>query len=917
MAAWAGPRASNHFRFRRWRSGGWRGGPLGGRNVSGGNAPRRAVAVASSGSEPARIRSRDCYCPGTGPPAATPPSDRRANGGGTCWLLRETASGKMAASSQRNPSSRLQRRDLPRRPPQDGYGVYVYPNSFFRYEGEWKGGKTHGRGKLLFKDGSFYEGEFVHGEITGKGRRLWAASGNTYSGQFVLGEPQGHGVLQYKAGGRYEGAFHHGMREGHGCLVDQDGQVYQGWFHNDKRHGHGQMTFQNGDKYDGDWVRDQRQGHGVLRCADGSTYEVTAGRSSCHPIGWHEVLVSVKNGVAVSTCPKLTVTGSPVQQAQKEESPYRTAGREVHTGVKGRVRGSCATAQATKMVVLGPEVMDVAHGSSFTLSIELQQDDGKVAESEDGRVLTISAGVRHVQLAAHSEVSFFTVDQDSQEAPIQTPFGFECITYPLLGPTSGSPEPRAAPESADTDSPLPKRDQEAALASDTLRGQGDTSSDLPAGGRALSRPENCRRVERGRAQFVDVHLGPLPRGYHPVPFLDGQHEVGAGTSTRLGQRCNRGVGGGTGGGPREPSESPSAPCEGKPQTQRRPGPQEEDAHRAGPIRGQQVGEAALPTPGVWGLVWATGAEGGPLLCGARADVLQVAVSELDVELASPPPEQLGLSRITSSQQKRALAQLLAAGGAERGLPARGRHRGPGCGPGAPHSPHARPQERVFTFEVLSAGSTAMLDGLPAPPNPTTPSARLPPAGTHIQAYDGQLSASKCRTPSSGEGKVGTPAEFRGAAVSPGETWAGTTTGQPLLSPEPKVVGEAAGRAAPGPRPPGTRTAATAREDKCPHRTALTPDPIFVVRGVRPPWDFQTEFRGGFDLENSPLILEACFVLSTAACSPSARARSPVLCGDSGRPTLPVIVHRQLSKDARLTPVAAEPLLAHSEKNRLN
>lgn len=34
-----------------------------------------------------------------------------------------------------------------------------------------------GRGKLLFKDGSYYEGEFVHGEITGEGRRLWAASG--------------------------------------------------------------------------------------------------------------------------------------------------------------------------------------------------------------------------------------------------------------------------------------------------------------------------------------------------------------------------------------------------------------------------------------------------------------------------------------------------------------------------------------------------------------------------------------------------------------------------------------------------------------------------------------------------------------------------------------------------------------------
>ena len=29
-----------------------------------------------------------------------------------------------------------------------GYGVYVYPNSFFRYEGEWRGGKKHGKDRL-------------------------------------------------------------------------------------------------------------------------------------------------------------------------------------------------------------------------------------------------------------------------------------------------------------------------------------------------------------------------------------------------------------------------------------------------------------------------------------------------------------------------------------------------------------------------------------------------------------------------------------------------------------------------------------------------------------------------------------------------------------------------------------------------
>lgn len=213
MAAGAGPRASNHFRFRCRAPGRWRGGPLRRRVVSGGNTPCRAGADDFFGSRPGVLRSRDCYRPGT-EPNTTPPSDQRANGGGLCWLLRETSRSKMAAASQRRPTSRLQPRDPQGRPPQDGYGVYIYPNSFFRYEGEWRGGKTHGHGKLLFKDGSYYEGEFVDGEIMGEGCRHWASSGNTYSGQFVLGEPQGHGVVKYKAGGRYEGELSHGMREG-------------------------------------------------------------------------------------------------------------------------------------------------------------------------------------------------------------------------------------------------------------------------------------------------------------------------------------------------------------------------------------------------------------------------------------------------------------------------------------------------------------------------------------------------------------------------------------------------------------------------------------------------------------------------------------------------------------------------------
>ncbi|KAF3820408.1 hypothetical protein GH733_015917 [Mirounga leonina] len=317
-----------------------------------------------------------------------------------------------------------------------GYGVYVYPNAFFRYEGEWKGGKKHGQGKLLFKDGSYYKGEFVDGEITGKGCQLWASSGNTYSGQFVLGEPQGHGIMKYKAGGRYEGEFSHGLREGHGHLVDQDGQAYWGSFHENKRHGRGHMVFRNGDKYEGDWVRDQRQGHGVLCRADSSTYEGQ----------WHS---DVFSGLGNMT---------------------HCSGAVYH----GMWINGHPVAQAKRIVILGPEVMDVAQGSSFTLNVQLQQDNGEVARSEDGRVLKISAGVRYVQLPAYSEVSFFKVDKDNREPPIQTPFGFDCIAYPLWSPKSGGLEPRAALESAG-DPPLLTGD----LPSDTSRGQRDMPSGLP------------------------------------------------------------------------------------------------------------------------------------------------------------------------------------------------------------------------------------------------------------------------------------------------------------------------------------------------------------------------------------------------------------------------------------------------------
>ena len=54
-------------------------------------------------------------------------------------------------------------------------------------EGEWKDGKTHGKGHIKY------------------------VSGNTYTGDWVNGNREGHGVLVYKSGGRYEILHSHDM----------------------------------------------------------------------------------------------------------------------------------------------------------------------------------------------------------------------------------------------------------------------------------------------------------------------------------------------------------------------------------------------------------------------------------------------------------------------------------------------------------------------------------------------------------------------------------------------------------------------------------------------------------------------------------------------------------------------------------
>lgn len=71
-----------------------------------------------------------------------------------------------------------------------------------------------GFGKLLLKDGTYYEGHFNQGEITGTGFKYFSATKCKYKGQFVKGEMHGRGCMEYPDGAIYDGTFVHNRKNG-------------------------------------------------------------------------------------------------------------------------------------------------------------------------------------------------------------------------------------------------------------------------------------------------------------------------------------------------------------------------------------------------------------------------------------------------------------------------------------------------------------------------------------------------------------------------------------------------------------------------------------------------------------------------------------------------------------------------------
>ena len=126
---------------------------------------------------------------------------------------------------------------------------------YFSYDGEWKNGKMHGRGRYLFKDGTTYEGYFDSNKQHGEGIAEYL-KGQRYEGQWAEGRWSGKGSFDSPKGTEYIGEFFRGRRHGKGKIVYPSGLTYEGEFFDGKPHGRGAVTSRlTGWSYEGSFDR--------------------------------------------------------------------------------------------------------------------------------------------------------------------------------------------------------------------------------------------------------------------------------------------------------------------------------------------------------------------------------------------------------------------------------------------------------------------------------------------------------------------------------------------------------------------------------------------------------------------------------------------------------------------------------------
>ena len=149
----------------------------------------------------------------------------------------------------------------------NGRGKLILPDKS-EYEGDFKDNEFDGFG--VFKSKSYkYEGNFLEGKKSGKGKYEDLIKKSIYEGDFLEDKKNGFGIEKYNDGSIYKGEFKDGVKEGKGNLILRSSKnkgndlIYNGEFKNNQICGIGEMKINNKKDYYGEWVNNEMNGYGM------------------------------------------------------------------------------------------------------------------------------------------------------------------------------------------------------------------------------------------------------------------------------------------------------------------------------------------------------------------------------------------------------------------------------------------------------------------------------------------------------------------------------------------------------------------------------------------------------------------------------------------------------------------------------
>ena len=157
-------------------------------------------------------------------------------------------------------------------------GLCIFPDGSY-YKGRFRDGHQDGEGKLTNPDSSYsYEGQWKKGLPHGKGKEI--IGNNVYEGNFINGEKNGKGLQQYGDGSHYEGEFHHNLINGEGEYYCKN-NYWRGKWVDGYLEGPGKQIIAKEDlrnlnhasEYVGDFQKGERSGHGTFKWNNNYQYE--------------------------------------------------------------------------------------------------------------------------------------------------------------------------------------------------------------------------------------------------------------------------------------------------------------------------------------------------------------------------------------------------------------------------------------------------------------------------------------------------------------------------------------------------------------------------------------------------------------------------------------------------------------------